>query len=178
MKSEMHESASSLVTLDYVPYLKLLLEIVQQSPLFTASDQALHIHSAALAFQAAEQARVREQTRQEIPPLFSYTLGTRCDTIHMDGELAKNDMGKQVEALRALIKSKFTDTVTSSAFAVSVPDEDAGASSFHYQRFTALSRKDSIILSTVPRISVNVASIFIHTRRGLPPLPFGIEGIN
>src|SRR5579884_1927028 len=112
MKSDMYESASSLVPVNYVPYLKLLQEVVQGASLFTVSKGMLHISSADAAFQVVEQMKVREGTRRELPALFPYTLGTRMATVHLDGEQALNEMGKQIEALRDLIKTKLNDAVT------------------------------------------------------------------
>ena len=71
MKSEMHESASSLAPVDYEPYLKLLQEVVEQSSSpFLFSPRALQIQSADLAFQVANEFKKREGTRKELAPLF------------------------------------------------------------------------------------------------------------
>jgi len=113
MKSDMYESASSLAIVNYAPYLKLLNEIVQHAPLFTVSRQALQIASANVAFQVAQEAKAREGTRQALPALFPYTLGTRMATVHLEGEQALNEMGKQVEGARELIKTKLAQAITS-----------------------------------------------------------------
>ncbi len=126
MKSDMHESVSSLVTVNYSPYIKLLQEIVQRSPLFTVSQQVLQIASADVAFQIAQQVTAREGTRKALPAMFSYTLGTSMATVHLDGEQTLSDLGKQIEALRELIKTKLIDAITSSTLPLGIPDEYIG----------------------------------------------------
>lgn len=123
MKSDMHESDSSLVALDYNPYLKLLQEIVQQTSLFAVSPQVLRIESAALAHQMAEQAKAREGTREALPELFRYTIGTRVATIHLaGGDQALHAMGKHIETLHALIRTQLTTSITASTLPPGSPD--------------------------------------------------------
>lgn len=117
MKSEMHESASSLTPIDYEPYLKLLQEVVEQSSSsFTFSPQALQIQSADLAFQVAQEFKKREGTRKELAPLFPSSLRTRMATIHLAGEQEQslNKFGKHVEAIRDLLLKKCSEAYVSS----------------------------------------------------------------
>ncbi|HZT34682.1 MAG TPA: hypothetical protein VFA15_02090, partial [Nitrososphaera sp.] len=117
MKSEMHESASSLAPVNYEPYLKLLQEVVEQSSSpFTFSPRALQIQSADLAFQIANEFKKREGTRKELTPLFLYSLGTRMATIHLAGdqEQSLNKLGKHIEAIRDLLLKKYSEVYAAS----------------------------------------------------------------
>lgn len=121
MKSDMHESASSLAPLNYIPYLKLLSETIQQTPLFTISQQTLRINSASLAQQMAAQVKAREGTRDELPALFSYNIPVRLATVHLDENQTLHEMGKQTEALRASITTLLATVISSSTLSVGAP---------------------------------------------------------
>ncbi len=124
MKSDMNESISSLVFLEYPPYIKLMHEIVQQQQsLFTiVSKQVLQVATAQVAQQVVQQVNVRKKTRKELPPLFPYTLGTRAATVHLDGEQAVNEMIKAVETLRTTIRTQLASAITQSTLPVGTPD--------------------------------------------------------
>jgi hypothetical protein len=126
MKSDMHESVSSLAPVNYSPYIKLLQEIVQHSPLFTVSQKVLQVEAANVAFQTAQQMKAREGTRKALSPLFSFTLGTRMATVHLDGERTLSDVGKQVEVLRELIKTQLDDAIRSSTLPLGKPEDYIG----------------------------------------------------
>ena len=117
MKSEMHESASSLAPVDYEPYLKLLQEVVEQSSSpFLFSPHTLQIQSATLAFLVATEFKKREGIRKELASLFPYSLGTRMATIHLAGESEQslNALGKHLEAIRDLLIKKYSDAYAAS----------------------------------------------------------------
>jgi hypothetical protein len=126
MKSEMHESESSLAPVDYEPYLKLLQEVVEKfASLFTFSPLALQIQSANLALQVANEFKKREGTRKALPPLFPYSLGTRMATIHLAGEQehSLNKFGKHIEAIRDLLLKKYSEVYEASSLTQSTLEE-------------------------------------------------------
>jgi hypothetical protein len=123
MKSDMKESDSPLVFVHYRPYLQLALEVLQKQPLFTITPKELTIAIAKIALQTTQEVHQRKNSRQAVPPLYSYTIGTRLATIHLDSEQELHELGKLIMALRDEMKNQLITTVTSSTLRLGTPNE-------------------------------------------------------
>lgn len=116
MQNEMGENITPLVAVDYTPHLRLLLEALNNQPVFEIQPNALTLRVADIASAVVGLASERKNARRSKPLAapFAYTIGTTTATVYHEDEQAVHSFGRLIEQLRAVLLTKANDALASS----------------------------------------------------------------
>jgi len=116
MQNEMGENTTSLVAVDYTPHLRLLLEALNNQPVFEIQPNALTIRVDDITSVVVRLASERKNAPRSKPLAapFAYTIGTTTATVHHEDEQAIHSFGRLIEQLRAVLLTKANDALAAS----------------------------------------------------------------
>jgi hypothetical protein len=116
MQNEMGENTTPLVAIDYTPHLRLLLEALNNQPVFEIQPNALTLRVAGIATAVVRLASERKNAPRSKPLAapFAYTIGTTTATVHHEDEQAVHSFGRLIEQLRTVLLTKANDALAAS----------------------------------------------------------------
>lgn len=139
MRNEMIESGTPLATVDYLPHLNLLLDVLKQQDIFAFQPRALTIKAAEVATLVARRPFEPKKNGRlaPFPVPFAYSIGTKMATVNLEDEQALFTFGRRIEEIRALLLTQMQKTFDASALGVTSLQEYLVGLARPLQKFTA-----------------------------------------